>query len=41
MDWKTVRSNFLSVLNNKPIAALLFAGIGFTVGYYVKLYACT
>jgi len=40
MDWKTVKSNFKFVLNKKPIAALLFTGLGFIVGYYVKLLAC-
>jgi len=41
MTWEKIKSNIKFVLNNKPIAAGILLGIGFVVGYYVKLLACS
>ena len=41
MLWETVKSNFKFVVNNKPIVAGILLGVGFVVGYYVKLLACS
>jgi hypothetical protein len=41
MTWKTIRSNLKFVINNKPVIAGILLGVGFVVGYYVKLLACS
>jgi hypothetical protein len=41
MLWETVKSNFKFVVNNKPIVAGILLGVGFVIGYYVKLLACS
>ena len=41
MSWEAIKSNFKFVVNNKPIVAGILLGVGFVVGYYVKLLACS
>ena len=41
MTWKTIKLNLKFVINNKPVIAGILFGVGFVVGYYVKLLACS
>jgi len=41
MLWDKIKSSVTFVISNKPVAAGVFLGIGFIVGYYVKLLACS
>ena len=35
--WDKIRG----VINSKPVVTAILLGVGFVVGYVVKLYACT
>ena len=37
MTWKTIKSNIKFVANNKPVVTGILLGIGFVIGYCVKL----
>lgn len=41
MNWEKLWLNIQSTINNKPVAVAVLLGIGFVVGYYVKLLACS
>ena len=41
MTWDKIKSNVTFVISKKPVAVGVFLGIGFIVGYYVKLLACS